>query len=175
MKKIKIAFQGEKGAYSHIACEELFKEAEMLSEQRQLRNVCPVSSTNSLQKCKWQRIDYNNPVTRQGDYISSTRVFNDLKLAQLQCECIRSQGGNCWGVMRRRQPPTEGRKSELVFPVFYGCGILYWEYHLVTSEKLRKSLYEWAIKKRMENWVMSYQTSDVKRQEQSTNRAWLCL
>ena len=29
MKKIKIAFQGEKGAYSHIACEELFKEAEI--------------------------------------------------------------------------------------------------------------------------------------------------
>ena len=29
MKKIKIAFQGEKGAYSHIACEELFKETEI--------------------------------------------------------------------------------------------------------------------------------------------------
>ena len=29
MKKNKIAFQGEKGAYSHIACEEIFKDAEI--------------------------------------------------------------------------------------------------------------------------------------------------
>mgnify|MGYP003330905122 FL=1 len=29
MKKIKIAFQGELGAYSHIACNEIFKEAEI--------------------------------------------------------------------------------------------------------------------------------------------------
>ena len=29
MKKIKLAFQGEKGAYSHIACEEIFKGAEV--------------------------------------------------------------------------------------------------------------------------------------------------
>ena len=29
MLKIKIAFQGEKGAYSHIACEEIFKGAEI--------------------------------------------------------------------------------------------------------------------------------------------------
>ena len=29
MKKIKIAFQGELGAYSHIACKELFKDAEI--------------------------------------------------------------------------------------------------------------------------------------------------
>jgi prephenate dehydratase len=29
MKKIKLAFQGEKGAYSHIACEEIFKDAEI--------------------------------------------------------------------------------------------------------------------------------------------------
>jgi prephenate dehydratase len=29
MKKTKIAFQGEKGAYSHIACEEVFKDAEI--------------------------------------------------------------------------------------------------------------------------------------------------
>ena len=29
MNKIKIAFQGEKGAYSHIACEEIFKGAEI--------------------------------------------------------------------------------------------------------------------------------------------------
>ena len=29
MIKIKIAFQGEKGAYSHIACEEIFKGAEI--------------------------------------------------------------------------------------------------------------------------------------------------
>ena len=27
MTKIKLAFQGEKGAYSHIACEEIFKGA----------------------------------------------------------------------------------------------------------------------------------------------------
>ena len=27
MTKIKIAFQGEKGAYSHLACEEIFKDA----------------------------------------------------------------------------------------------------------------------------------------------------
>ena len=29
MTKQKIAFQGEKGAYSHLACEELFKNAEI--------------------------------------------------------------------------------------------------------------------------------------------------
>ena len=29
MKKIKLAFQGEKGAYSHIACEEIFEGAEV--------------------------------------------------------------------------------------------------------------------------------------------------
>ena len=29
MNKIKLAFQGEKGAYSHIACEEIFKGAEI--------------------------------------------------------------------------------------------------------------------------------------------------
>ena len=29
MKKIKLVFQGEKGAYSHIACEEIFKGAEV--------------------------------------------------------------------------------------------------------------------------------------------------
>jgi len=29
MKKIKLAFQGEKGAYSHIACNEIFKGAEV--------------------------------------------------------------------------------------------------------------------------------------------------
>ena len=29
MKKLKIAFQGEKGAYSHIASEHLFKGAEI--------------------------------------------------------------------------------------------------------------------------------------------------
>ena len=29
MSKIKIAFQGEKGAYSHIACEEIYKGAEI--------------------------------------------------------------------------------------------------------------------------------------------------
>ena len=29
MKKIKLAFQGEKGAYSHIACDEIFKDAEV--------------------------------------------------------------------------------------------------------------------------------------------------
>jgi prephenate dehydratase len=29
MKKIKLAFQGEKGAYSHIACEEIFEGAEI--------------------------------------------------------------------------------------------------------------------------------------------------
>ena len=29
MNKIKIAFQGEKGAYSHIACEEIYKGAEI--------------------------------------------------------------------------------------------------------------------------------------------------
>ena len=29
MTKIKIAFQGEKGAYSHIACEEIFKNVEI--------------------------------------------------------------------------------------------------------------------------------------------------
>jgi prephenate dehydratase len=29
MTKIKLAFQGEKGAYSHIACEEIFKDAEV--------------------------------------------------------------------------------------------------------------------------------------------------
>jgi len=29
MTKNKIAFQGEKGAYSHIACEEVFKDAEI--------------------------------------------------------------------------------------------------------------------------------------------------
>ena len=29
MKKIKLAFQGEKGAYSHIACEEIFKGSEV--------------------------------------------------------------------------------------------------------------------------------------------------
>ena len=29
MTKIKLAFQGEKGAYSHIACKEIFKDAEV--------------------------------------------------------------------------------------------------------------------------------------------------
>jgi prephenate dehydratase len=29
MSKVKIAFQGEKGAYSHIACEEIYKDAEI--------------------------------------------------------------------------------------------------------------------------------------------------
>ena len=29
MNKIKLAFQGEKGAYSHIACEEIFEGAEV--------------------------------------------------------------------------------------------------------------------------------------------------
>ena len=29
MSKIKIAFQGEKGAYSHIACTEIYKDAEI--------------------------------------------------------------------------------------------------------------------------------------------------
>ena len=29
MTKIKIAFQGEKGAYSHIACEEVFGDVEI--------------------------------------------------------------------------------------------------------------------------------------------------
>ena len=29
MTKIKLAFQGEKGAYSHIACEEIFNDAEV--------------------------------------------------------------------------------------------------------------------------------------------------
>jgi prephenate dehydratase len=29
MIKIKVAFQGEKGAYSHIACEEIFKDIEI--------------------------------------------------------------------------------------------------------------------------------------------------
>ena len=27
-KKIKVAFQGEKGAYSHLACQEIFPEVE---------------------------------------------------------------------------------------------------------------------------------------------------
>ena len=31
MSKIKIAFQGEKGAYSHIACEEIYKDAEIIN------------------------------------------------------------------------------------------------------------------------------------------------
>ena len=31
MDKIKIAFQGEKGAYSHIACEEIYKGAEIIN------------------------------------------------------------------------------------------------------------------------------------------------
>ena len=31
MDKIKIAFQGEKGAYSHIACEEIYKDAEIIN------------------------------------------------------------------------------------------------------------------------------------------------
>ena len=29
MDKIKIAFQGEKGAYSHIACEEIYRDADI--------------------------------------------------------------------------------------------------------------------------------------------------
>ena len=29
MTKVKIAFQGEKGAYSHLACEEMFKGADI--------------------------------------------------------------------------------------------------------------------------------------------------
>ena len=31
MSRIKIAFQGEKGAYSHIACEEIYKDAEIIN------------------------------------------------------------------------------------------------------------------------------------------------
>ena len=31
MKKNKIAFQGEQGAYSHIACDDLFKDAVIIA------------------------------------------------------------------------------------------------------------------------------------------------
>ena len=33
MAKVKLTFQGEKGAYSHLACEEIFKDADI--------NNCP--------------------------------------------------------------------------------------------------------------------------------------
>ena len=157
----------------------LFKEAELLSEQRKLKNICPLSNHSSLRKCKWQRVDFTNPLTLQGgdEFVfkstkSSTKVFNDLKSAQLQCECIKSQRGDCGGVIRRRQEPNERGNGELLLNIFYGCGVSYWKYHLVTSEKfdLQKLLHE---RVRKNEAAQSYQTGDVKLQEQTTNRVWL--